>query len=193
MYNLDTAYNKSFFKNRHKLSWRVPVVCNAITNSFPYLSSIIDFGCGIGEYVNGFLQRGIDALGVEGTVNCIDKIVCPADRIKISDLRTIINFDRRYDLAVCFEVVEHIEDEYVPNLIANFNNASDSVLISAAPPGQGGHYHVNCQSKQYWIDAMKKADYKFNSDMTDRIKSYFTHLYRKEIRCYYDNLIYFDK
>ena len=38
-------------------------------------------------------------------------------------------------------------DTFVQNLV---RHASGAILFSAAPPGQGGEFHVNEQPYEYW-------------------------------------------
>jgi len=47
----------------------------------------------------------------------------------------------RVDLVLCQEVVEHIEEKYLENLLDSFATGK-YVLMTHAVPGQGGHHHV---------------------------------------------------
>jgi hypothetical protein len=40
------------------------------------------------------------------------------------------------------------------------------VCCTAAPPGTGGHHHVNEQDTEYWIDAFKQYGFTYNEDRT---------------------------
>ena len=51
----------------------------------------------------------------------------------------------RYELAVCLEVAEHLNESSADNLILQLTNLANRVLFSAAIPGQGGLHHVNEQ------------------------------------------------
>jgi hypothetical protein len=63
------------------------------------------------------------------------------------------------DVALSFEVAEHIDPEYASMLVANLTRRLPTrVIMTAAPPGQGGIAHVNCQPKQYWIDLLKEQE-----------------------------------
>lgn len=201
MYDLDKAYTRSFFKMRPRLSWRIPIVCNAIITAL-HPHSVVDVGCGCGGYVKGFLDRGISACGIEGSKNCLDYLLVDKKYIKIRDIRyprqLIIEPKRHiklFSLALCLEVAEHIEEEFVDTFIHNLKHLSDEILMSAAPPGQGGLKHVNCQPKQYWIEKMAAGDnpYIYDKESTELVKSKFTHLYRREVLVYYNNLMFFKK
>ena len=52
------------------------------------------------------------------------------------------------------------------------------VVFTAAPPGQDGHHHVNCQPQSYWLSKFLARGYHFNLDATDRVKEGWSSLGR---------------
>jgi hypothetical protein len=62
-------YKKQFFGRRDRLAWRVPIVCDAVQNTFnlPPQSGIIDVGCAIGDYIAELENRGYVTAGIEGS------------------------------------------------------------------------------------------------------------------------------
>lgn len=179
-----------------KLEWRTPIVCKAIADNFKELRTVMDLGCALGNYIQGFLDMGIEAWGVEGSPAVLRELVVPQHRVIIGDLRKPFhpgNLRFRYDLVMCFEVVEHIEAEYVDTLCNNFAVFSDKVLITAAKPGQKGHYHVNCQPREYWEEKMARIGYISVREKAEEIRNSFTERHRREIAVYCNNLIYFEK
>lgn len=191
MKKLEDIYKGSFFKNRYKLSWRTPYVCNAICNVLKP-NTIIDVGCGIGDYVKGFNDKGIKAFGLEGSIRCLPHLAVPAEQVFIRDLRNKV-YVGTYDAAMCFEVLEHIEPEYVYILINNLMMMSNKLLLSAAPPGQGGHYHVNCQPASYWEHLFNCYGYVRKQNVENAIKHEWQNIkHKKEMSAYYNNLLYFE-
>lgn len=190
MMTVEEMYRGSFFAPRHKLNWRVPYVCGAICRVLDP-SSLIDVGCGIGDYVSGFLMSSVNAFGIEGSKNCIPYLAAPENRIFIKDIREIIDVGW-YNVALCLEVLEHIEEEFADTVVYNLNNMSDKILTSAAPPGQGGHYHVNCQEKKYWVEKFAKYGFERDESVEERIKKEWALVKNKrEMSAYYKNLMYF--
>src|ERR671937_855549 len=64
-------------------------------------SSVIDVGCGTGEWLAAFRAAGVDdVLGVDGDYVARDRLPIPAERFPPHDLRTPLALDRRFDLAV---------------------------------------------------------------------------------------------
>ncbi len=207
MYDLKKAYPKKFFKQRASLNWRVPIFCNAILDVISP-SSIIDLGCGNGDLLKGFQDRGIKTLGVEGTGNCADFL--SLNGVLIFDLRGpglrpviehVLLFPNsldiskgHFDLALCLEVAEHIEPEYEDVLLENIIEVADKVIFSAAKKGQGGRCHYNCQDKAYWIEAFYRKGMNYRIDLTERVLTgLFKYRNKKGIKAYYQNLLVFEK
>lgn len=111
------------------------------------IKTIVDFGCGPGEYVRFFKNNKFDIDGYDGNPNTI---VLSNGLCKILDLTKNIKLDKKFDCVLSLEVGEHIPKEYeqiyINNLVENSNNY---VIISWAIPEQGGYGHVNCQTNEY--------------------------------------------
>jgi len=191
---LEEIYRGGFFKNRHRLNWRVPIVCDAIMKVFKP-KSVMDVGCAIGDYVNGFLNKGIDSYGIEGSEAAKPFLVTPETHVVFTDLRSLFYYRYKYcDLVLCFEVAEHIEPEYTNVFMRNLTRMGDKILVTAAGPGQGGHYHVNCQEPQYWIDLFSDKGYQLNSEVMEAMKKEWEPWKNKKgMNAYYQNLLYFEK
>ena len=127
--------------------------------------SVIDIGCGPGIYVNAFTQLGVDAVGID-----IDERIPKAPNFRQLDL---IGFDcqknlgRRFDMALSLEVGEHLPENLADDYVKAVISCSDSVVFSAAQPGQGGDGHINCQPPAYWEAKFRAAGYR--TSPTDRM------------------------
>lgn len=194
MIDLNHIYKGSFFSRRYKLSWRVPYVCDAIAKVFAPMS-LIDVGCGIGDYVSGFRSLGIDAKGIEGSTNCLPYLSVDKELIYIEDIRRVVaGVGKGYDLAICFEVLEHIEESFLYNVIFNFHSLSNKLLVSAAGPGQKGHHHVNCREPAYWERMFSSRGYKRDKHIEDEVKDGWKQVkHKKEMSSYYNNLLFFER
>ncbi len=147
-------------------------------------SSVLDLGCGVGRALEYFHDRGIDVQGVEGSELAISKAKYP-DKILQYNLEKELNLKKRFDLIWSFEFVEHIHPKYVDNLLKTFSNHSDKVVVSAAPPGQGGDGHFNEQLPVYWIEKFKQYGYAFDQPRSEEL--------RKLEDSYSQNLIVFER
>jgi ubiquinone/menaquinone biosynthesis C-methylase UbiE len=74
--------------------------------------SVIDCGCGAGEYVRALANLGADAWGIEYSADKIDEAQrlggLPEGRVAVGDLEAIEFPDDRFDVALINEVLEHV-------------------------------------------------------------------------------------
>lgn len=120
-----------------------------IYKALKFEGSVIDVGCGIGEWSNDNPQYwGLD-YGVRK-----EQLIFPKERYVDCNLEGIIQytFGNKFDLCLCLEVAEHIKEEYADQLINYLCSLSDTILFSAAIPYQGGLGHVNEQWQTYWAE-----------------------------------------
>jgi SAM-dependent methyltransferase len=110
----------------------------------------LDLGCGDGWMVHTAAMAGIEALGIEGSQACIDAGSEWAD-IRLHDLTTPLELGRQFELVSCIEVAEHLPIEAAKILVSTIRRHTYKwILWTAAPPGQGGDGHINCQPPEYW-------------------------------------------
>lgn len=123
--------------------------------------TVLDIGCGDGVALRYFRKLGCRVEGVDG-VEQTDH------RIHQHDYTTgpYMVMRSHYDLIWCCEVVEHIEEQYLPNLIEDFKRGK-MVLMTHAFPGQPGHHHVNCRDAEYWKGVMAGAGFKYQEALTN--------------------------
>lgn len=132
--------------------------------------SVLDLGCGTGRSLEYFVERGIDAHGLEGSALAISKAAHPA-RIRQVDLNQEVDLGRTFDLVWSYEVVEHIHPDFVDPLLRTFSNHADQVVLSAARPGQGGQGHFNEQPPEYWIEKFAGYGYTCDEEATRRLRA----------------------
>jgi hypothetical protein len=192
MEEVGVLYSEKFFLRRGDHSWRAPIVCESIINTL-HPRRVVDFGCGDGDLVAEFTLRKIKSMGIEGTTNCSRVLKVPQHQVLIHDLRTALPDPLiKASLSLSFEVAEHIEEEYAEVYVDNLTKVSKSVLMSAAPPGQGGHGHVNCQRSAYWERIFNARGYHRIVAIEEEIKRQWEPYKKKAgIRAYYNNLLFF--
>jgi len=199
MVPLEKTYSGRFFRNRHKLSWRAPHICGVINDIF-HPKSVIDVGCAIGDLVKGFWDLNMVAHGIEGSEEVEPYLISEVkNKIMLRDLRKPIELkvckSLKYDLVTCFEVAEHIEEEYADQFINNITNLSNKILMSFAEPGQKGHSHVNCQPFNYWDNKFFKKGYYYKQEIVDKVLKDLEPWKKKDgIKALFKHqLVYFEK
>lgn len=193
MKKVKDTYKGGFFKNRHRLSWRAPFIVNALIETFNLTRThtIIDAGCAIGDYVKEFEDCGYMAYGLEGSESAKPFFV--SKHISVLDLRKPISEEHfGYSLAFSLEVAEHIEPQFSRVYVENLTKLSKTILITAAPPGQKGHGHVNCQLKGWWESEFKIFGYARCKELEQKFSEKLARVsHRKEINVYAKNVIVF--
>jgi hypothetical protein len=116
--------------------------------------SAVDVGCGIGGWIKAakflFNLPDDDLLGLDGPYVQTEQLLIPETQFRRANLDEPFSFQRRFDLAICCEVAEHVAPERADSFVGDLTAASDVVLFSAAMPFQGGTHHVNEQWPEYW-------------------------------------------
>jgi hypothetical protein len=130
------------------------------------IRSRLDVGCGEGHCVKFFASHGLTAWGFDGLMANLERAGTP---ILLYDFRGR-PFVKPVDLVHCCEVVEHIDEHYVDNVIATLANGN-VIGMTHALPGQDGYHHVNCQPAWYWIRRREAHGYTFLPAETQVAKS----------------------
>lgn len=119
--------------------------------------TVLDVGCGEGWWLAAFAEYGCDVVGIDRSST---DLAIPEDRFVGFDLATDGNFDLGpFDLVVCLEVAEHLPAERAEWLVDTLCRHADTVLFSAAPPGQGGFGHINEQWPDYWVPRFERQGF----------------------------------
>jgi 2-polyprenyl-3-methyl-5-hydroxy-6-metoxy-1,4-benzoquinol methylase len=119
------------------------------------IRSMLDVGCGEGHAVAFFQSMGVLAHGIDGLLLNVQRAVTP---VALHDLKRG-PYVMPVDLVLCVEVVEHIEEQFLDNLMGTLTNGQ-LVLMTHALPGQDGHHHVNCQPAEYWVRKFQERGYR---------------------------------
>lgn len=130
--------------------------------------SVLDLGCGTGALIEALREREIEVAGLEYSQAALE--VCHKKHLTVS------RFDVAYDhlpshlagrdLVVSFEVAEHLPAKRANHFIRLLTTASNTVVLGAATPGQGGTNHLNEQPHEYWIQKMRKQHFQFNEELS---------------------------
>jgi cyclopropane fatty-acyl-phospholipid synthase-like methyltransferase len=169
-----SLYNDDFFKWHlvHAREYSMDSMDWYIKTYKP--KSVIDFGCGIGSYLeSAFLHklkiRGYD-IGGEYAKRFTPKFL--HEHIIYQDCTLPIS-EEKYDCVISIETIEHIEpsgtDVFLQNIV-NAVNENGKILFTAAPPEQDGCGHINCYPKEYWLEKFKNLGFFENEKMCNEVK-----------------------
>ncbi len=154
------VYDEKFFKWVNKTarcSARIilPVVREAVEPP-----SVVDVGCGQGGWLSIWNEMGLsDVCGYDGSYVDKARLLIDPERFVSCDLEKPLLVGRRFGLAQCLEVAEHLLPEAAEVLVRSLCNLSDIVLFSAAQPGQGGERHLNERLPSYWAQMFRNHGY----------------------------------
>ena len=124
--------------------------------------SVVDIGCGLGTFLSVFNSCGVeDIRGVDGGWVDRDQLHIDEKFFEAADLERPLELGRRFDLAICLEVVEHLEPSCADTIIESLCSASNTVVFSAAIPNQGGQNHLNEQPLDYWQEKFAARGFVF--------------------------------
>lgn len=122
--------------------------------------SILDVGCGLGNWIEVAKKMGAeDITGVDGSYVDRSLLKIDEDEFVECDLTKPFDLGRKFDLAICLEVAEHLPDSSAEGLIKSITNHTDVIMFSAAIPGQGGQNHINEQWVEYWKNIFESNDF----------------------------------
>jgi len=114
-------------------------------------ASVVDVGCGTGLWVQAFCEHGFtDVLGIDGPWAANAHLDIPAALFRDHDLTKPLRLERKFDLALCLEVAEHLPTEAAQILVESLTKLAPIVVFSAAIPSQGGSGHINERWPSAW-------------------------------------------
>jgi hypothetical protein len=130
-----------------------------------YDSSILDYGCAVGFLLEGFKKLGYTNLnGYE--ISNYAKEICYQKNLNI-----IENLNQKnYNFAFFLDVLEHMSQESINDLFSKCKFNYVIVRIPCSTEENKGTFHldvskkdkthINCKSKQEWINIFKNYGYK---------------------------------
>lgn len=141
--------------NEHRIDF---ILADALADFFiaEQVGSVVDFGCGTGEYVKIMRQYGIDCQGYDGNP---DTVIISDGIAKVADLSQPLDLGT-FDWVMSLEVGEHLPKQFEMTYIENLDrHNTKGIVLSWALKGQGGFGHFNEQSNAYVKDLMKQYGY----------------------------------
>lgn len=141
-----------------------PNVWNYMIDRFS-VRSVLDLGSGLGYSASFFHKKGCQVVAVDGLEENCKNAKYPTVNIDLTNDYVKCHVD----LVHCQEVVEHIDEQYLENVLRSLS-CGRIILMSHALPGQDGYHHVNAQSSEYWIHHLSRYNYHYLPTDTDQVR-----------------------
>jgi 2-polyprenyl-3-methyl-5-hydroxy-6-metoxy-1,4-benzoquinol methylase len=131
--------------------------------------SVVDFGCGMGDYAKAFKANNFTVEAFDGNPNTE---ALTQGIGKVLDLSKPFYLKKKFDAVLSLEVGEHIPKEFEEQFIDNITkHAKKHLIISWAVVGQGGDGHVNCANNDYIIGQIVDRGFKHNAKDSQKIRN----------------------
>ena len=115
-------------------------------------SAVIDVGSGSGGLLAALARRGVPTLvGLESSPAGAAAARRRNVDVRMCDLSQPFVLERRFDVAVCLEVAEHLPESVADQFADGLTSGPDVLLFSAATPGQGG----TALSQAAWLPVLR--------------------------------------
>lgn len=132
--------------------------------------SLLDVGAGKGTWLAAALDYGLtDLVGIDGVKVSNEELACLPSLIIQKDLAEGFSLGRSFDVAICFEVAEHLPDVSANRLIESISQHTNLCFFGAAIPGQNGQGHINCQWPGFWQSIFNQYGFECFDDIRPRI------------------------
>ncbi len=186
----DSLYDMRFFWNNcYGSMCSGQIVLEAVFSKFSH-ESVVDFGCGTGTWLRAAKMLGADrVLGIDGDYVPRSLLLIQEKDFISADLENPVHLHEKFDLAISVEVAEHLHEEAAETYVDSLCASSDTILFSAAHPGQGGDGHYNEQPREYWEEKFARRGFsaieikeQFASD--ERIEPWYREnivIFRKDV------------
>lgn len=151
--DLERIYDEEYFFTQSESSARsAAVVVPLVVKYFPWITSVVDVGCGTGAWLLEFELRGVTrVLGFDAAKVDSHLLEIDAAQLRRVDLRKTFFSSERFDLALCLEVADCLPEPDAEPFVRQLTQFSDLIVFGAAGPGRSTRSNVNEQWPSYWI------------------------------------------
>ena len=127
---------------------------------FPWVRSVVDVGCGVGEWLHQFSLHGVSQLlGVDAQVPPEYILQIKPSEFQQKDLSAPFTLPQHFDLALCLQLGEHLTPQSTTELIKSLTQASDLIVFGAGIPGQANESTANERWPSYWAALFEKQGF----------------------------------
>jgi SAM-dependent methyltransferase len=140
--------------------------------------SVLDAGCGNGVLVEYLRALGVDAYGIDESGQASDAVPASVrEYVRRGSLTEPL--ERKYDLVVSVEVLEHLDSSDAEQAIESMCAATDRVLFSSTPYDYAEPTHVNVHAPEDWSAQFARQGFVRNIDFDGAFVTPWTTLYER--------------
>jgi SAM-dependent methyltransferase len=131
--------------------------------------SVVDLGCGTGEYVRALLDNQIRCEGYDGNP---DTFALSRGVAHVADLSEPLDLGKKFDWVMSLEVGEHLPPQFEQIFIENLDHHNMcGIVLSWALQGQGGKGHFNERNNDYIKSIMAQYGYVNDLNAENRLRN----------------------
>ena len=120
--------------------------------------TVLDAGCAMGFLVEQLRALEVEAYGMDISDYAIGQVhESIKDYCWVASITDAIN--RKYDLIVCIEVLEHLQKEGSERGVEVLCQATDDILFSSSPFDYKEATHFNVQPPEYWAELFARQGF----------------------------------
>lgn len=134
-------------------------------------ASVIDFGAGIGTYLEPFQRRKVHTMGCE--VRDAGLMRPRVENIQRLDITKPMDIGK-YDVGLCLYVLEHLDRKGASDAMIAMAQVVRVLVFAAAQPGQGSQAG-NVHHVRNWIRMLENRGFKHDPAGTVRLVDYVTY------------------
>jgi predicted TPR repeat methyltransferase len=159
----------SGYTNYHFRPEYVFPIANWIKSRF-CTNPVLDYGCAKGYLVKALRLLDVPAYGYDIS----EYAISTADDDIKDFVSTKLDFDKKFELVIAKDILEHVTKEDLPKVLSEIYTALDYYgnLLAVIPLGDNGKFrireyemditHVTKEDEEFWIKEFQKAGFKCN-------------------------------
>jgi SAM-dependent methyltransferase len=163
-------------RNEHSLDYFGKIARRIVIDLQP--ESVLDVGCAIGMLVEKLRELDVDARGFDVSEETITGV---AESVREHVWRGTLTdpHERKYDLVLCIEVLEHVPAADTEQAIESLCAATDRVLFSSSPSDYAEPTHVNVHPPEVWSAHFARQGFVRNLDFDASFLTPWAALYER--------------
>lgn len=151
-------YDTSFYEHQWRGAYESAKQVVPLIMKMYNPKNVWDVGGGVGAWCKVFEEAGINAGCIDGAYVKLEQRICK-NFIECDIEQELLPLPKA-DLALCLEVAEHLPEDRAESFVNELCQVADTIVFSAAIPGQGGTNHINEQPHEYWHKLFEQNGFK---------------------------------